>query len=333
MKFGQGYPHVLLKKGNKNMILSICTLCEGHYHNGLAALVNSLYNNGFKGAVYVGYRGELPPWAKKANKNTLLDWTGGKTLNIEEGVVLNFLPLTTKYHLTNYKPDFMLQVWEGPGKTTDGMFYFDPDIVIKCHFSFYEKWIQQGVALVHEITANDMPNTNPIRSFWKTIIEENDEKVNNEVGSYINAGFFGLIKEQIHFLQTFLKFQHLAESRYNVNLYTFDMTDRADPFFANDQDVMNIAAMSTTAALSEIGPEGMDFVHGGFTMSHAIGSPKPWKKNFILGSLNGNPPSLADKAFWKNVGYPINTFSITTKKSKNVSIKMASFLGRFYRKY
>jgi hypothetical protein len=29
--------------------------------------------------------------------------------------------------------------------------------------------------------------------------EENNEKVNNQITSYINAGFFGLIKRQIHF--------------------------------------------------------------------------------------------------------------------------------------
>lgn len=315
------------------MISAICTLYEGHYHHGLAALSNSLYNNGFRGSVYVGYRGDLPLWAKEAKDNPIINWKGAKTISMAAGLDLNFLPLTTKYHLTNYKPDFMTQLWEGPAISTENMFYFDPDIVIKCNFSFYERWVQQGVALVHEITANDMCATNPIRGFWKAIIEENDEKVNHQITSYINAGFFGLKKENIHFLKMFLKFQHLAEDRYKVNLHTFDMTNRTDPFFANDQDVMNIAAMCTSVPLSEIGPEGMDFIHGGFTMSHAIGGPKPWKKNFIRAALKGNPPTLAEKAYWDNVGFPIPTFSHNIKKYKNLSIKIASILGRFYRKY
>lgn len=315
------------------MISAICTLYEGHYHHGLAALSNSLYNNGFRGSVYVGYRGQLPLWAKAATINPKLHWENAKTLSVEEGLDLHFLPLITKLHLTNYKPDFMMQLWEGAAQNTNNMFYFDPDIVIKCSFSFYERWVQQGVALVHEITANDMTNNNPIRGFWKTIIEENDEKVNNQITSYINAGFFGLKKENIHFLKMFLKFQHLAEDRYKVNLHTFDMTNRTDPFFANDQDVMNIAAMCTNAPLSEIGPEGMDFIHGGFTMSHATGGPKPWKKNFIKSALKGDPPTLPEKAYWDNVGFPIASFSHNTKKYKNLSIKIASFFGRFYRKY
>ena len=315
------------------MNTAICTLYEGHYHHGLAALSNSLYKNGFRGAVYVGYRGELPPWATAAKDNPLLNWKEGKTVNIAEGLDLHFLPVTTDYHLTNYKPDFMLQLWEGPAKNKDGMFYFDPDIVIKCHFSFYEKWIQQGVALVHEITANDMTANNPIRGFWRTIIEENEEKVNHQITSYINAGFFGLMKEHIHFLNIFYKFQHLAKDRYKVNLETFDMTSRSDPFFANDQDVMNIAAMCTDVPLSEIGPEGMDFIHGGFTMAHATGRTKPWKRNFLLSALNGAPPATADKSFWNSVGYPIHTFSKNKIIIKKLSIKVASFLGRFYRKY
>jgi len=333
MKFGQEYQHVSLKKENKNMNSAICTLYEGHYHHGLAALSNSLYKNGFRGSVYIGFRGELPTWADSAVENDSLEWQDGKTLYVCEGLDLHFLPLTTNYHLTNYKADFMMRLWEGPGQNAGGMFYFDPDIVIKCPFSFYEKWTQQGIALVHEITANDMTINNPIRGFWKSIIEENDEKVNHHITSYINGGFFGLIKEQIHFLEMFLKFQHLAESRYKVNLNTFDMTNRTDPFFANDQDVINIAAMCTTAPLSEIGPEGMDFIHGGFTMSHAIGGPKPWRKRFISSALKGIPPSLADKAFWQNVGFPINTFNNETIKYKGLSIKVASFIGRFYRKY
>lgn len=333
MNFWREYQHVSLKKENKFMSSAICTLYEGHYHHGVAALTNSLYNNGFRGCVYVGYRGDLPSWAIAAKDNPLLHWEGGRSLNVAEGVDLHFLPVSPNSHLTNYKPDFMLQLWDGPAKNIDKMFYFDPDIVIKCNWNFFENWVENGVALVHEITANDMTINNPIRGMWAKIINENEGRVINSLTSYSNAGFFGLNKRHITFIQNFSKFIFLAKEKYDVDLNVFHFTNRADPFFAKDQDVMNIAAMCSAVPLSEMGPEAMDFIHGGFTMSHAIGGPKPWKKKFILSALKGSPPSLAEKAFWKNVGLPIKTFSTRTKKNKSLSIKAASFIGRFYRKY
>lgn len=312
---------------------AICTLYEGHYHHGLAALCNSLYNNGYKGSIYIGYRGEIAPWAKSAKDDSSLNWEGGKTIGFAEGLYLHFLPIVTSLHLTNYKADFMLQLWEGHAKNMEGMFYFDPDIVIKCNFSFYEKWIQHGVALVHEITANDMTVNNPIRMLWREIINENNENVVNNLTSYINAGFFGLNKRHISFVEKVSKFVFIAKDKYHVNLNAFDFTDRTDPFFAKDQDILNIAAMCSEVPLCEIGPEGMDFVHGGFTMSHAIGGPKPWKKNFIKSFFKGNAPSLPDKAYWQHVDAPIKSFSNITIRNKRFSIKITSFLGRFYRKY
>jgi hypothetical protein len=41
--------------------------------------------------------------------------------------------------------------------------------------------------------------------------------------------------------------------------------------------------------------EGMDFRPGGWTMSHALGMEKPWRKKFIRAAFGGRPPSFADR--------------------------------------
>lgn len=313
---------------------AICTLYEGHYHHGIAALSNSLYNNGFRGDIYVGYRGDLPSWVAAAKDNPALNWENGKTLTIVSGIDLHFLPLKTDYHLANYKPDFILELWDKSAKNAEAMFYFDPDIVIKCQWNYFEKWIEHGVALVHEIIANDMPITHPLRRDWEKVIAKSQKNITRELNSYINSGFCGLLKKNIGFVQDWSEIIKVATVNFGFDVKQFELYDyRGYMFFAQDQDAFNIAAMCSKYPISEMGPEAMDFVQGGFTMSHATGNPKPWKKSFIISLIKGNPPTLAEKAYWNNVGFPIATFSHNTKKYKHLSIKIASFFGRFYRKY
>jgi hypothetical protein len=68
-------------------------------------------------------------------------------------------------------------------------------------------------------------------------------------------------------------------------------------------------------------------------MAHAVGSPKPWKKKFLKSAFGGNPPSIADKEYWKNINSPIAMFSPAYTKMKLLSINAASLMGRFYRRY
>ncbi len=314
------------------MSSSVCTLFEKHFHHGLAGLSNSLYQHGFRGDIYAGYRGSLPEWSAKAELNDNLGWEGASSLQVKKDLIIHFLPIDTKYHFANYKPDFMIQLFNGPAKNADSLSYFDPDIVVKCKWSFFEKWMTYGVGLVHEIIANDMPTTHPIRKMWEEVIVKAGFNLTHQLQSYINAGYCGVSKNNVEYLHVWKKIMDIGSEHFNLAVDKFMPTDRTDPFFAADQDAMNIAAMCCQSPISELGPEGMDFIHGGWTMSHAVGSPKPWEKSYLASILVGRVPSLQDTAYWKNVDGPIHSFSPFLVKKKRLSMKIASIIGRIYHK-
>jgi len=307
------------------MSLAVCTLY------GVAALINSLHKNGFKGNIYAGYKGGLPKWALAAKENPSFPWPGVKSIDTLEGIQIHFLPIESSFHLTNYKPDFMLKLWDGPAKDAVAIAYFDPDIVVKCKWEFYSDWMSYGVALVHEINSNDMPVSHPLRKEWEKVINLTNRRTTHQLSSYLSGGFCGVHIRYIEFLHTWkeifetgIKHFKLTHDQWNHDY------DRTYIFYRQDQDAFNIAAMCCESPLSEIGPEGMDFIHGGWTMSHAAGSPKPWKNHYLLSALNGKPPSLADKGYWSNVNLLIKSYHPIKVSLKQISILISSFISRFY---
>jgi hypothetical protein len=311
---------------------SVVTLFDNHFHYGFAGLTNSLYQFGFRGNIYAGYRGQLPAWTKNATPNESIGWPGATTLIVAEGLTVYFLPVETSYHLTNYKPNFMIKLYEGIAKNSESLVYFDSDIVVKCDWSFFEKWMSFGVAVVHEIISNDMCSTHPIRKMWEEIILKDGKKINHQLNSYVNGGFCGVKTKYIEFIYLWKHLMDLGISDYNLAPEKFMPTDRTDPFYATDQDTLNMTLMCTETPISELGPEGMDFIHGGSTMSHALGSPKPWKKNYLYSALIGQPITLADASYWRCVDGPIKPFSSSKIKFKRLCMKVASLIGRFYQK-
>ncbi len=313
------------------MSYSVCTLFEGHFHYGVAALSNSLYRRGFRGAIYAGYRGPLPEWAGTAQETTAFMWDGSKTFKVADGLQIHFLPLQTDYQFSFYKPEFMLTLLAGPAKDSEGLAYFDPDIVIKCEWNFFEHWMNWGIALVHDETFNDMPATHPIRRGWGKLIKNSNRKIESNINSYINAGFCGLNKTHVEFLKIWSEFIELAFSDYGHQRNKFVGLEKSNLFFYCDQNALNIAAMCSPM-ISEIGPEGMDFIGGGRTMSHATGNPKPWNKNFIASALKGIPPTQPERNYWRNALRPIAPYKKSRLKFKRRCIKIAALIGRFYRR-
>jgi hypothetical protein len=229
---------------------AVCTLFGGDYHYGVGALANSLYAHGFRGTIFAGYDEPLPTWAKNMEKHD-----GYFQFNVTDGLSIRFIYLEPGVHFSNYKPDFMLEVWEKHCPQAEALFYFDPDITIKCRWSFFEEWVGYGIALVQDITNSDMPDNHPIRCAWKHHAATLGLVIQRPLSQYFNGGFVGITRSHMSALELWKRLQQSLNSIGIDTSIMMPADGRSNAFGARDQDMMNIMAMTTEHPLSTIGPE------------------------------------------------------------------------------
>jgi len=303
----------------------VITLFENDYVLGVGALVNSLWKNGFRGIVYAGYRGELSRWAASAERKEQY-----AELPLPEGVAIRFVPVAQGWHLANLKPRFMMDVWDVHELEADSLFYFDPDIVIKCQWKFFEEWVQLGVAMCQEIVMIHSGPDHPIWRGWEKWAIQKGWSTVRSGGCPLNTGFVGASKAQRDVLE--LWHALISSCEKEVSLDRFAPVARPHLFAFPDQDTFNVLSLVYTGSISRIGPEGMDFVGGGFTMSHAAGGVKPWRKRFVRSAFSGVPPTLTDKGWAANLEGPIQVLPPPRVRAIRRSIRVASAIGRFIRR-
>jgi hypothetical protein len=318
------------------MQTAICTVYEGDYHYGVGVLSNSLYNHGFRGNIWVGYRGDLPFWAQSAKKceqltSRRLDY---HELTIADGCTMKWVHLDTPKHLASYKPDFMWDVIEHYDPEIEAIYYFDPDIVNKSDWDFYEYWVTCGVAVCCD-SWNIMPANQPRRIAWKQFAENNGFTNIRDLNHHYNSGFIGVHRDHKLVILTWKKLLEIGSETGCLDLqkpYSLKHTNTY-PYFPNDQSAMNLALMVSYCPLSTIGPEGMDFIPGGITMSHAtVPSIKPWRKKLIIEALKADPPTITDKVYWQHSQSPIRLYSQSTYKWNQFALRVGSGIGRFMRR-
>ncbi len=324
------------------MNATVCTLFESHYHYGVAGLTNSLYHQGYRGQVFAGHRGALPSWTSSAKDNAALGWPGAKTMEVAEGLQLHFLPLDTDYHLTNYKPDFMLRLWSGVAKDAESMFYFDPDIVVTAPWSFFEEWVGCGVALCEDVNSPLSAN-HPRRVAWRKYFGSMGIKLAFREAIYANGGFVGASLANRSFLEQWVKIQEamaveiggLGRSAFatgGVQLSQKLLGDLAC-FSRTDQDALNATVESWDGVCSHLGKPAMDFDRGGLNiLPHALGSPKPWQIKPIRSALKGIQPRNVDREFWYAVSGPLISQGSGKIRMKKIEMLIAKVIGRFYAK-
>ncbi|MGC1243878.1 MAG: hypothetical protein WA874_19955 [Chryseosolibacter sp.] len=316
---------------------AVCTLFEGHYHYGVAALTNSLFRQGYRGSIYAGYRGALPSWSSKAVANASLLGDGGRSLEVAEDLYLHLIPLVTDYHLTNYKPDFMLRLWNGPAKSASRMFYFDPDIVVCGPWNFFSQWVEYGVALCEDVNS-PLPKNHPRRAAWRQYYRGKGIPLSFKSPMYANGGFIGLKKSDHGFLGMWKLMQEaMAPAIGGLNCSALpgqplrtEAQGPFSPFGKTDQDALNATIEAWEGEVSFVGQEGMSIKSGAALMPHALGHPKPWRWNPLMQAISGRPPRIVDREYWKNANGIIAPHRSGEIRKMLFSLKVASLIGRFY---
>jgi len=305
---------------------AICTLFEGDYHLGLAAFVNSLVRADYAGTVWAGYRGALPPWVVQLKR---IDGGSGAFWAADQ-VRLVFIKLDISIHLTNYKPEFMLNLLSNEARDCEYLWYFDPDIYLRASWSFFADWQSNGIALCQEIANNILPPDAPLRQSWVRDAASIGYANPHPLYHYYNGGLAGVPRECSDFLTTWKGMIELAGLKY-CDLGKFNQCHPEMPFNSCDQDCLNVAAMYSKFPLSTLGPQGMGFIRGHAVMFHTVG-PKPWNGSFLLSALKGTPPSDGAKFYLTQVSSPIRPYSRGALAAKTLACRIAAFIGRFYRR-
>lgn len=316
----------------------ICTLFEGDYHYGVAALVNSLYKRGYRGKVLAGYRGQLPTWAADAQHCSIGEWESARSLDVGGCLEVLFLPLTTSAHLANYKPDFMLDALFASGDDATGIIYFDPDICVVESWSYFEEWLSCGVAVCEDINS-PLPENHPSRVGWRRYLKAYRHELSFRFPEYANSGLVGVTREHLSMLYSWRDVQAAIFDEIGglgttklVNGKPFRSKGFANCFFAPDQDALNATFEASRVPVSLIGREAMGFKHGSACALHALGNGKPWHRPYIREALRGNSPRRVDKVFWEDVNGPLRPYSRRNIRLKKLAIGLASLLTRLYRR-
>lgn len=305
------------------MTTAICTLFEGSYSLGVGALVNSLVAAGFKGIVYAGHRGQAPDWDLGALRKA--------------GVDIQFTELKTTYHLTNYKPDFMLQVF-GSQPNISRLCYLDPDIVILSPWVYFEEWLACGIALCEDVNS-PVAAGHPRRHGWRRHLSADyaDWRCRTEI--YANGGFVGICRDQLKFLETWRSLllamgdviggMRVAKLKGGMKYISSGF---ANCFDSSDQDALNATLEADDFTVSITGKSAMAFEGGETLMAHALGSGKPWERKFLKEALRGNPPRRSDKEYYRFCYSPIKILPALTIRLRLLQIKVAIVISRVWRR-
>lgn len=299
----------------------VVTLFQGHYHKGVAALLNSLQSSGFNGLVRIGYNGPLPDWIKqfKNLQNSLFV--------LSDSIHFEFVLLEKDIHFGYYKPYFLKESMVA-FPSADRFYYFDPDIVVIAPWSFYTNWTNSGVTLCTDNCFPYVYRNHPWRNDWIELAKDSYSTF-NPIDFYVNSGYVGLKRSDLVILERWIV---LTEKYRSIGGDLSQFEKDGHRSVKGDQDLLNAAiTISPDVQYSVIGSEGMGFSYPAYLMAHAVGNIKPWKENYIRNVfLKGTIPSFAAKCYYQHCNKPIIIYSSLRLMYERFCLKFASLLGRIF---
>ncbi len=299
----------------------VCTLAEGHYFFGVAALTNSLVRAGFAGDVVVGYRGTLPAWLGSLAHDPV---TG--TYAVSQAVRLRLIEVTRPWHLSNCKPGFIEAVLVEHCQSAELVYYFDTDIVIKHAWEAFSTWARSGVVMVLDSADSNMSPDHVYRRAWQALAARQGFACRPFTG-YVNGGCVGIHRDYAGFVTVWCRLMEQLERDGT------DMTKMKNPntrleFSRMDQDVLNATIMATQTPVALLGFESMgNFPFVGDVMPHAMWHQKPWVRNYIVDALRGIPPGRVHNAYWHFANDPIRAFPAAKLRIKKLQLAIGNFIG------
>lgn len=284
------------------MEIALCTLSEGHYHHGVAALVNSLAASGYEGIVWVGMRGELPAWmTERRNFNPAKN-----SLQVTTSLSLRVVKIDPPMSLNYFKAQFMLDVLERHQRDAVAIAYIDPDVVVKCPWNRIRQWFESPhLILVEEVHSSTL-GSHSRRTAWATAFGE-AQLLNFDRTQYFNSGFVGARRQHSSVLSTWADI-----CGYVAKLGGWQRQQRKIPhdacaFTHTDEDALNFALMMSSTDVNAVNPAAMDLLPGGQHLSHAVGPIKPWQHKLVLQTILGFPQKLATLHFYQYANGPVRS--------------------------
>jgi len=307
------------------MTTALCTLYEGDFHHGLAALANSLIHAGYRGDLWAGFRGDLPAWAT-AEKG------GGELAGVARHgeVRVVFVRLETAMHFGCYKSGFIRRVLDEFAPGADAAVYTDPDLVVEAPWSLIEPWVHAGIAVCEDVNS-PLGDGHPWTVAWRAFCARHGVAIRRTPAWYANSGFVGVPRAHAAFLDAWTHAMALVGEEIGGldRLKTFDPFS---PFNSVDQDAFNLACWMTDYPVQPAGRAAMAFGPGLALFPHALGPNKPWRGGHFQRALRGLPPAYAHKAWLRFAGQHFQSMPAGKLRRLRMGFGLAALMGRFYRR-